>query len=135
MSSNGVNSSCSGGCSSMAEPLGSSVGEAAFHRRILPKTKSKPRTRKLTRLFRPYFGRNTPRVSVGVTFLVRQAWSDSIGKSLLMRKYWSDTFRKTSLIRSCSDTLAWQNTLGKTLLARDSWSHTLCNTLLERSSL
>ena len=93
------------------------------------KTRWKPRTRKLTRLFRPYFGRNTPRGSVGVTFLVRHAWNDSIGKSLLVRKSWSDTLCKTSLRRS------WSNTLGKTLLVRDSWSHTLCNTLLECYSL
>ena len=92
-------------------------------------TRWKPRTRKLTRLFRPYLGRNTPRGSVGVTFLVRHAWNDSIGKSLLVRKSWSDTLCKTSLRRSCS------NTLGKTLLVRDSWSHTLCKTLLECYSL
>ena len=45
------------------------------------KTKWKPRTRKLTRVFGPYFGRNTFRGTVGVIYLVvRHAWNDSIGK-------------------------------------------------------
>ena len=85
------------------------------------KTRWKPWTRKLTRLFRPYLGRNTPRGSVGVTFLVRHAWMTQ-----LVRVSWCQSIGGTLFVRRAGYDLA------QTLLVRRSWSHTLCNTLLGR---